>query len=219
MVLIDELVAYAKKLWKVDGLPAGSFDNLISFVQEITEAARAARTALWSASIPESNIEIGEEGSGGQQALAAIEHTFGRMEAIWKPVAANEGFEIVRRRLFLDCKDETTRDQVCQAFSRLYQENSSDFPTNAKEVDYYERLRSCYPIHPEIFDRLYEDWATIGALPEDARRPAPDGCRCSQPLDESGWRPAHHAGFHFAGCLQYPRRADPSCRRQLERHC
>ena len=161
VVLIDELVAYAKKLWKVDGLHAGSFDNLISFVQEITEAARASQNSLVVASIPESNIEIGEEGSGGQQALAAIEHTFGRMEAIWKPVAANEGFEIVRRRLFLDCKDETTRDQVCQAFSRLYQENSSDFPTNAKEVDYYERLRSCYPIHPEIFDRLYEDWATI----------------------------------------------------------
>lgn len=161
VVLIDELVAYAKKLWKVDGLPAGSFDNLISFIQEITEAARASQNSLVVASIPESTIEIGEEGSGGQQALAAIEHTFGRMEAIWKPVAADEGFEIVRRRLFLNCKDEAARDAVCQAFSRMYQENSSDFPTNAKEVDYFQRMRSCYPIHPEIFDRLYEDWATI----------------------------------------------------------
>lgn len=161
VILIDELVAYAKKLWKVDGLPAGSFDNLISFIQEITEAARASQNSLVVASIPESNIEIGEEGSGGQQALAAIEHTFGRMEAIWKPVAANEGFEIVRRRLFLNCKDEAGRDAVCQAFSQMYQENSADFPTNAKEVDYFQRMRSCYPIHPEIFDRLYEDWATI----------------------------------------------------------
>jgi predicted AAA+ superfamily ATPase len=161
VILIDELVAYAKKLWKVDGLPAGSFDNLISFIQEITEAARASQNSLVVASIPESNIEIGEEGSGGQQALAAIEHTFGRMEAIWKPVAANEGFEIVRRRLFLDCKDESARDSVCQAFSQMYQENPADFPTNAKEVDYFQRMRSCYPIHPEIFDRLYEDWATI----------------------------------------------------------
>lgn len=161
VILIDELVAYAKKLWKVDGLPAGSFDNLISFIQEITEAARASQNSLVVASIPESNIEIGEEGSGGQQALAAIEHTFGRMEAIWKPVAANEGFEIVRRRLFLNCKDESGRDAVCQAFSQMYQENSADFPTNVKEVDYFQRMRSCYPIHPEIFDRLYEDWATI----------------------------------------------------------
>ena len=160
VILIDELVAYAKKLWKKDGLPAGTFDNLISFVQEITEAATASKNSLVVASIPESNIEIGEE-EGGHRALEAIEHTFGRMESIWKPVGANEGFEIVRRRLFLSCKDEAGRDAVCQAFSQFYQDNSSDFPTNAKEVEYFERMRSCYPIHPEIFDRLYEDWATI----------------------------------------------------------
>ena len=83
------------------------------------------------------------------------------MEAIWKPVAANEGFEIVRRRLFLNCKDEAARDRVCKAFSQMYQDNSADFPNEAKEVEYLNRMRSCYPIHPEIFDRLYEDWATI----------------------------------------------------------
>lgn len=159
IVLIDELVAYAKLLYRKDGLPAGSFDDLITFIQQITEAARASKNSLVVASIPESKIEVGEE--GGQKALEAIEHTFGRMESIWKPVAANEGFEIVRRRLFLNCKNEAGRDQVCQAFSQMYQENSADFPTDAKEVDYFQRMRSCYPIHPEIFDRLYEDWATI----------------------------------------------------------
>ena len=159
VILIDELVAYAKKLWHVEGLPAGSFDNLISFIQEITEAARASENSLVVASIPESDIEIG--GEGGRQALEAIEHTFGRMEAIWKPVGANEGFEIVRRRLFLNCKDEAARDDACMAFSQLYQENSSDFPAETKEVDYLNRMKACYPLHPEIFDRLYEDWATI----------------------------------------------------------
>lgn len=159
VILIDELVAYAKKLWHVDGLPAGSFDNLISFIQEITEAARASENSLVVASIPESDIEIG--GEGGRQALEAIEHTFGRMEAIWKPVAANEGFEIVRRRLFLNCKDEAARDASCMAFSQMYQENTSGFPTETKEVDYLQRMKACYPLHPEIFDRLYEDWATI----------------------------------------------------------
>ncbi len=159
VILIDELVAYARKLYGVQNLPAGSFENLLSFIQEITEAARASKNSLVVASIPESNIEIG--GEAGQKALEAIEHTFGRMEAIWKPVAADEGFEIVRRRLFLPCKDEVGRDNVCRQFSEMYQANSMDFPTESKEVDYYERMRSCYPIHPEIFDRLYNDWATI----------------------------------------------------------
>lgn len=159
LILMDELVAYAKKIYGVDGLPAGSYDNFITFIQEITEAARASENSIVVASIPESDIEIG--GDAGKTALETIEHTFGRMESIWKPVAANEGFEVVRRRLFLDCKDPETRDLVCTVFSNMYQENSADFPLEAKEVEYRNRLIACYPIHPEVFDRLYEDWATL----------------------------------------------------------
>jgi predicted AAA+ superfamily ATPase len=159
LVLMDELVAYAKKLYGVNGLPAGSFDNFITFIQEITEAARASKNSLVVASIPESVIEIG--GDAGKIALEAIEHTFGRMESIWKPVAANEGFEVVRRRLFLDCKNPDDRDLVCSRFSQMYAENPNDFPVESKEVEYRERMISCYPIHPEVFDRLYEEWATL----------------------------------------------------------
>lgn len=159
LILMDELVAYAKKIYGVNNLPAGTFDNFISFIQEVTEAARASRNSLVVASIPESDIEIG--GEAGKIALETIEHTFGRMESIWKPVAANEGFEVVRRRLFLDCKNPDGRDAVCAKFSQMYSENQSDFPLEAREVEYRERMISCYPIHPEVFDRLYEDWATL----------------------------------------------------------
>ncbi|MHB8097029.1 MAG: DUF499 domain-containing protein [Erysipelotrichaceae bacterium] len=159
LILIDELVAYAKKLYGANGLPAGTFDNLISFIQEITEAARASKNSMVVASIPESDIEIG--GEAGKITLETIEHTFGRMESIWKPVAANEGFEIVRRRLFLDCKKPELRDLVCSNFSKMYLENQSDFPLETREIDYKERMIACYPIHPEVFDRLYGDWATL----------------------------------------------------------
>ena len=159
LILMDELVAYAKRIYGVSGLPSGSFDNFITFIQEITEAARASRNSLVVASIPESNIEIG--GEAGKTALEAIEHTFGRMESIWKPVAANEGFEVVRRRLFLDCKNPAARDMVCEHFSAMYRENTSDFPLETKELEYKNRLVSCYPIHPEVFDRLDDDWATL----------------------------------------------------------
>lgn len=159
LVLMDELVAYAKKLYGQEKLPAGTLDNFITFIQEITEAARASKRSLVVASIPESDNEIG--GEAGQRALEQIEHTFGRMEAIWKPVAAKEGFEVVRRRLFLNCKDEAARNTVCNAFSQMYVQNSADFPVESRELDYQQRLVSCYPIHPEVFDRLYEDWATL----------------------------------------------------------
>ncbi|MGI6139706.1 MAG: ATP-binding protein, partial [Candidatus Hydrogenedentales bacterium] len=118
-----------------------------------------SKKSLVVASIPESDIEIG--GEAGQLALESIEHTFGRKEAIWTPVRATEGFEVVRRRLFLDCKDTKARDAVCTKFSKMYSKFQNDFPTEAGEADYFKRLQSCYPIHPEVFERLYGDWATL----------------------------------------------------------
>lgn len=156
---MDELVAYGRKIYGQTGLPAGCFENFISFIQELTEAARASKSSLVVASIPESSIEIG--GDAGQKVLEVIEHTFGRMESIWKPVAANEGFEVVRRRLFLNCKNPQARDMICKTFSDMYNDNPTDFPVEAREVDYRERMAACYPIHPEVFDRLYEDWAAL----------------------------------------------------------
>ena len=158
MVLVDELVAYAKKLYGAEKLPAGTFDNFITFIQELTEAARASKRSLVVASIPESDNEIG--GDAGREALEQIEHTFGRMEAIWKPVSANEA-----SRWYADVvpqlQNNNARERVCERFSNMYNDNPSDFPIEARELEYRERMIRCYPIHPEVFDRLYEDWATL----------------------------------------------------------
>ena len=159
LLLIDELVAYARKIYGVEGLPSGTFDAVQTFIQELTEAVRASRNTVLVATIPESDIEIG--GDAGRETLARIEHTFGRMEAIWKPVGSEEGFEVVRRRLFLPIDDEPARDDTCRAFGALYREGRGDFPPECREARYAERLKACYPIHPEVFERLYNDWATL----------------------------------------------------------
>ena len=159
VILIDELIAYARNIYGVDRLPAGSFDANMTFVQSLTEAVKRSEQSQLVASIPESNIEIG--GEGGQAALEGIRNTFGRLEDVWRPVGAREGFEIVRRRLFLPVKNEEAREAVCREFLQLYSENPSDFPTECREAPYLDRLRQAYPIHPELFDRLYDDWSTL----------------------------------------------------------
>ena len=160
VILIDELVAYARNIYGDNNrLPSGSFDSNMTFVQSLTEAVKRSERCQLVASIPESDIEIG--GEGGQAVLERIEHTFGRLEDIWRPVGAREGFEVVRRRLFSPVKDETARDAVCRGFIRLYDENPSDFPTECREGGYIDRLRQAYPFHPELFDRLYDDWSTL----------------------------------------------------------
>lgn len=160
VILIDELVAYARNIYDTpERLPAGSFDSNITFIHALTDAVDRSERSQLVTSIPESDIEIG--GEGGRAVLDRIGHLFARVEDIWRPVSAREGFEIVRRRLFSPIRDEKACDAVCRAFIQLYDENPSDFPTECRESPYLERLRQTYPIHPELFDRLYDDWSPL----------------------------------------------------------
>jgi uncharacterized protein len=110
-------------------------------------------------SIPESDIEIG--GEGGKASLDILAKTIGRIESVWKPVTATESFEIVRRRLFSTEMDYASRDAVLNAFRDMYTSNSGEFPMGVSEGDYFRRMQEAYPIHPELFARLYEDWSTL----------------------------------------------------------
>jgi hypothetical protein len=161
LILIDEWVAYARQLYGVDGLPAGSFDAQFTFAQALAEAARAVEGALLVVSIPSSDIEVG--GDGGRAALERLKNVIGRMESSWRPASAEEGFEIVRRRLFDDLSAESApaRDAVVKAFGSLYRSQKGEFPSGVGEQDYERRLAAAYPIHPELFDRLYGEWSTL----------------------------------------------------------
>ncbi len=55
-VLIDELVAYARAIHGTQQMPSGSFDAVLTFVQNLTEAVKAADRALLVAAIPESDV-------------------------------------------------------------------------------------------------------------------------------------------------------------------
>ena len=158
LILLDELVSYGKKLHGVER--STRFDNFTTFLQEISEAVRTSDHSILVTSLPQSEIEIGL-GDGGREVLATIEHYFGRLQAVWSPVEAQESFEIVRRRLFMPCRRENLRDEVCKTFAKMYRGSQSPFPIETKEARYAERLRACYPIHPQVFDLLYGKWATI----------------------------------------------------------
>ena len=159
VILIDELVAYVRQFEEGKALTGGSFDSNLSFVQALTEALKAVPTAVLLASLPESDKEAGSQ--RGVKALAALAHYFGRIQALWKPVGTEEAFEIVRRRLFTNINDKLASEVVCHAFADFYTANSEDFPRETQESRYFERLMHAYPIHPEVFDRLYEDWSTL----------------------------------------------------------
>ena len=173
LILIDEWVAYARQLHDDADLPAGSFETHFSFAQTLTESARAANHCLLVISLPSSDTTTSPHAQGedeevgglrGRAALARLKNVIGRVETSWTPASTEEGFEIVRRRLFEPLSEReqfTARDNVSRTFADFYRAQQQEFPAECRDADYERRLRAAYPIHPEVFDRLYTDWSTL----------------------------------------------------------
>lgn len=175
LILIDEWVAYARQLFGRDDLDGGTFATQFTFAQTLTEAAAKVKGAMLVVSIPASSetpspeeeergeldIEVG--GLNGRQALANLQQVIRRTADQWRPATSTESFEIVRRRLFEDPDAAARADiaVVARAFTEFYARHKGEFPSGAAEPGYEERIKAAYPIHPELFDRLYADWSTL----------------------------------------------------------
>ena len=159
VVLLDELVVYIRQFVESQPLTGGTYDSNLSFIQSLTEAAKLVPNAVVLASLPESDSQAG--GPRGVAALKALEAVFNRIQALWKTVAPEEAFEIVRRRLFEQISDAKGRNQVCRAFADAYVAEGAKLPQETQESRYFDRMMQSYPIHPEVFAQLYEEWTTI----------------------------------------------------------
>ncbi len=155
LILLDEVVAFARQL------PDERFEAFLSFIQSLTEAAKMAPGVLVVGSLPESAVEAG--GEKGVAALKRLEAVFGRVHSSWLPASGDETYQIIRRRLFqaLDADGEKARDETVKAFADLYRKNPAEFPPETREPRYVELLKLAYPIHPELFRCLSQDWAQL----------------------------------------------------------
>ena len=175
LVLIDEWVAYARQLLTTSELlPGGQFETQFSFAQTLADAAIATPGVLLVVSLPVSDdparpgtSPIGSEaevgGVAGQEAARRLANVIARTETSWRPASAEESFEIVRRRLFEPISPELVgdRDNTARAFTEFYRTQSAEFPNECREPGYIDKIKRSYPIHPELFARLYEDWSTL----------------------------------------------------------
>ena len=161
LILIDEWVAYARQLYGGAKLRAGTYDAHFSFVQALLDAVSAVPGAMLAVTIPASDNEAG--GTNGQRALHRLQGLVRRVGDPWKAATSKESFEIVRRRLFeeVDSAGEAEIRAIARQFAVFYGEHRGEFPSEAGVTDYEVDIRAAYPIHPELFQRLYDDWSTL----------------------------------------------------------
>ncbi len=162
LILIDEWVAYARNLVSNSNLPAGTYDAQLTFAQELTESVKQVSNVLLLISVPQSRNEIG--GSDGEIACNGLKNVVTRIAKQWRPASGPESYEIVRRRLFEPIQskeDGTSRDAVIRAYCDMYNLEKADFPEEVRGSRYKDLMTSAYPIHPDLFNKLYEEWSTL----------------------------------------------------------
>jgi len=173
VILIDEWVAYARSLVGREDLAGGTFEDQFTFAQSLTEAVKGTAGVLLAISIPASESgddaqpvvgnaeEVG--GAHGLEALKRLQNVVRRVADPWRPASPNEAYHIVRQRLFTapDAEALASINATARAFVEMYHRHTDDFPREARDGAYEDRIRQTYPIHPELFDRLYEDWSSL----------------------------------------------------------
>ena len=173
VILIDEWVAYARSLVGRDDLAGGTFDDQFTFAQSLTETAKGTSGVLLAISIPASEsgdddeIVVGsaEEvgGANGLEALKRLQNVVRRVADQWRPASSDEAYHIVKQRLFKqpDAAALASIGATAKAYIEMYRKYTDDFPREARDGAYEDRIKRTYPIHPEMFDTLYEEWSSL----------------------------------------------------------
>jgi len=172
LILVDEWVAYARQLNDQKDLPGGKLEAQVAFAKNLVSAAKQSKNCLVVISLPVAvalgssekqpdDIEIG--GVHGMEALTYLRNEIGNAESSWQPATTEEDLEIVRRRLFEPVAPERGKfiKMTAMAFTELYIQKRLEFPAEAQTSLYKSRMQAAFPIHPEIFDRLYHDWSSL----------------------------------------------------------
>jgi hypothetical protein len=159
LILIDELADYCVKASARKAGNSSLADQTISFMQELTEAVSGTNNCVAVITLPASVQEVGNTPEA-QSILGSLQQRVSRVGADTQPVADEEIYEVIRRRLFEDIGDQKTIESIADRYMSMYQEYWSELPPNANKSEYKQKIIKAYPFHPELIDVFRIRWAS-----------------------------------------------------------
>lgn len=159
LILIDELADYCVKASARKVGSSTLADQTISFMQELTEAISGTNNCVAIITLPASVEEVGNTAEA-HSILGSLEKRVRRIGADTKPVADEEIYEVIRRRLFEDIGDAAQMETVASKYMQMFQENWLEMPSHATKSEYREKIKKSYPFHPELIDVFRIRWAS-----------------------------------------------------------
>ena len=161
LILLDEVADYCVAASAVKVEDSTLADQTVSFIQELTESAQQVEGVALVATLPASHLEVASA-EKGEELLKRLEKRFGRMSADNTPVADNEIYEVVRRRLFETLGKPADHEATAEAYMKVYQQHRNELPSEASRATYKEHIIAAYPFHPSLIDALYLRWGSHG---------------------------------------------------------
>ncbi|WBM74551.1 ATP-binding protein [Saprospira grandis] len=158
LILIDELADYCVKASAIKVGSSNLSDQTVSFMQELTEAVSATARTAAVITLPASVQEVGNTPQA-QSILGSLEKRVSRVGADSKPVADEEIYEVLRRRLF-EQVDLEEAEKVADRYLQFYQDNWTELPEIAVKQSYRKKIIKAYPFHPELIDIFRNRWAS-----------------------------------------------------------
>ncbi len=159
LILMDEVLQY---LVKAKGVPVGTGDlseQTQAFLHELSVAASGLSNCVLVVSLPASVLEIaGGTPEEAQRLFDYSKKIFGRVEKVETPVAQDEVFGVLQKRLFRTLPSNKEIRAVSDAFRSYYDDHARSFPDDVRTLAYRNRMEQAYPFHPELIDLLYQRW-------------------------------------------------------------
>ncbi|MFO0385171.1 MAG: DUF499 domain-containing protein [Flavobacteriales bacterium] len=159
LVLVDELADYCVKASARMAGKSSLADQTISFMQELTEAVAATEHSVAVITLPASPQEVGNTPEA-QSILNSLQKRVSRVGADTQPVADDEIYEVIRRRLFDEVGSPADIEAVASAYMEMYQAHWTELPSHAAKSEYKQKLIKSYPFHPELIDVFRVRWAS-----------------------------------------------------------
>jgi predicted AAA+ superfamily ATPase len=191
LILMDEVLEYLLKARAVRVGDSSLMEQTGTFLGELTSAVSATPQSVLVLALPASSLEIPAESQEvAERLFQYAKKVLGRMELVETPVAQDEIFGVLRRRLFQNLGNERDHRKAVEALRDYYDEYARFFPDRLRAPDYKERMLAAYPFHPELIDLLYERWGPHPAVPAHPGSPAASGSGSAASLEPA-------AGFGY----------------------
>jgi len=158
LVLIDEIAAYLESASAVEVGSATLASQTLSFILSLLETASESDHVTIVYSIADTAFE--EEAEDVRGLIDQLNQIGRRQHKTVTPTDESEVGQVLQHRLFEEIDDDAAAE-VSQSYFQLYSNSERQFPQEATDASYVDRLEREYPFHPTIIDTLTEKIDTI----------------------------------------------------------